>query len=56
MVFMKVSGITTRPPFGARAFAAMVDMNSDVSRTGAVIASMLKCAAAALKGFRKYSA
>src|SRR5215207_3691748 len=40
---MKVSGITTRPPFGARACAAMVDVNSDVSRTGAVIASTLKC-------------
>ena len=52
---MKASGITIRPPFGSRACAAMTDSSSDLSRTGAAIASTAKDAAAALKGFRKYS-
>src|SRR5690348_12204148 len=53
---VKVSGITIRPPFGARACAAMTDSSSDMSRTGAAIASTAKDEAAALKGFRKDSA
>ena len=46
---------TTKPPFGARASAAMAGSSSNRSRTGVVIASTPKDAAAALKGFRKYS-
>src|SRR6516225_5003700 len=53
---MKASGITKRPVFGSRACAAMTDSSSDVSWTGARIASSAKAAAAALKGFSQNSA
>src|SRR5262245_59573531 len=39
-------------PFDARACAAMTESSSDLSRTGAAIASTANDAAAALKGFR----
>src|SRR6266571_5360832 len=45
------SGMTIRPPFGSRACAATTDSSSDLSRTGATIASTPKDAAAALKCF-----
>src|SRR6266478_3922000 len=48
---VKASGITTRPPFDSRACAAMTDSSSDISWTGARIASTPRDAAAALKGF-----
>jgi hypothetical protein len=53
---MKVSGITIRPPFGSRAYAATTDSSSDKSRTAAAITSTAKDEAAALRGFRKDSA
>src|SRR6516225_6547585 len=53
---MKVSGITIRPPFCARACAAMTASSSDVSRTDAAIGSTAKDDAAALNGFRNASA
>src|SRR6516162_7792096 len=53
---MKASGMTISPLFGSRACAATADSSSDVSRTGAAIASTPKDRAAALRGFRKYSA
>src|SRR5262249_4673708 len=52
---VKVFGITIRPPFGLRACAPMTASSSDLSRTGAVIASTAKDAAVALKGFSQYS-
>ena len=45
---MKASGMTIRPPSGSRACPATTDSSSDVSRTGAAIASTAKDAAAAL--------
>jgi hypothetical protein len=39
---MKASTITTKPPFGARACAAMTESSWDLSRTGAATASTAK--------------
>jgi hypothetical protein len=48
----KLSGMTTRPPFGRPASGAMTDSISDLSRTGAEVASTAKLVPAALKRFR----
>src|SRR5262249_36015432 len=48
--------IQVRPPCGSRASAAITDSRSDLSRTGAAIASTANETAAALKGFSQYSA
>src|SRR5215813_6694421 len=53
---MKESGVTIRPLFGSRAFAETRDSSSDMSRTGAAIASTPKDKAATLRGLKKYSA
>src|SRR5262245_66415309 len=53
---VKESGITIRPLLGLLASATTTDSSSDVSRTGAAIASTPRDGEAALRGFRKYSA
>src|SRR6516162_9323749 len=53
---MKESGVTIRPLLGSRDCAATTASSSDVSRTGAAITSTPIDGAAALRGFRKYTA
>src|SRR5215510_9357262 len=53
---MKESGSARMLPFGVSACLAMTDSMSEVSRTGAVIASTARDEAAVLIGFKKNSA
>src|SRR5215471_21464012 len=53
-MLVKVSGMTTRLPFGSRACAAIVVSSSSTSRTADMTGCTAKDVAATANGFRKY--